>query len=398
MRVYRKKNDNARKTAASLAVFFSIVIIPAMPVLGQNLEFLDHDIPRIVERISGSVVTVESRLQASRAPLYPGTAQKLAEPVSAVVGSGLVIDSVGHILTVLSLVDGYDDFRIQYDSQNIPARLVGVDRGFHLAVLKIDEPVAAHLEPSAFPPFSGRLVLSFGRASGGTGYPSLGIIAGRQSDGSYLVSGSAVPGVMGGGVFDLAGRLAGIIIAGNIQTVGGGGGYRDGIFMIPVTTALSVADRIICCGDREAGYLGVTTTAIELVSGEKKVLGEAVVISDVEPNSPAALAGLKPGDIITRVSYREITSDRQLQRLVSSAGSDSTVVIDVMRGGRSFTLSIPLQPRSQVNRTVAYTPTQNEINTRLIADLQRRIDDMKVEMERLQRELNRLLGQSGSTR
>jgi len=168
--------------------------------------------------------------------------------------------------------------------------------------------------------------------------------------------------------------------------------------MIPTSTALSVADRIICCGDREAGYLGVTTTAIELVSGEKKVLGEAVVISDVEPNSPAAMAGLKPGDIITRVSFRKITSDRQLQKLVSSAGSDSTVVIDLLRGGRNITLNIPLKPRSQLTRTVAYTPTQNEINTRLIAELQRRINDMKGEMERLQRELNRLLDQSGSAR
>jgi S1-C subfamily serine protease len=396
MRVYRRNNDNARKTAASLAVFFSIVIIPIIPVHGQNLEFLDHEIPRIVERISGLVVTVESRLQASRAPLYPGTAQKLAEPVNAVVGSGLMIDSAGHILTVLSLVDGYDDFRIQYDNQNVPARLIGVDRGFHLAVLKIDGPVAAYLEPSPFPPFSGRLVLSYGRASGGTGYPSLGIIAGRQSDGSYLVSGSAVPGVMGGGVFDLAGRLAGIIAAGNIPS--DGAGYRDGIVMIPVGTALSVADRIICCGDREAGYLGVTTTAIELVSGGKKVLGEAVVISEVEPNSPAAVAGLRPGDIITRVSYREITSDRQLQRLISSAGSDSTIIVDVMRGGTNFTLNIGLKPLSQARRTVAYTPSQNEINARLIADLQRRIDEMRTEMERLQRELNRLLGQSGSAR
>ncbi len=398
MRVYRKKNDNARKTAASLAVFFSIVIIPALPVLAQNLEFLDHEIPRIVGQISGSVVTVESRLQASRAPLYPGTAQTLAEPVNAVVGSGLVIDSLGHILTVLSLVDGYDDFRIQREGRNIPARLVGVDRGFHLAVLKIDEPDTIHLEPSPFPPFSGRLVLSYGRASGGTGYPSLGIIAGRQSDGSYLVSGSAVPGVVGGGVFDLAGRLAGIITAGNIPAGGVGGGYRDGIFMLPVGTALGVADRIICCGDREAGYLGVTTTAIELVSGGKKVLGEAVVISDVEPNSPAELAGLKPGDIITRVSYREITNDRQLQRLVSSAGSDSTVVIEIMRRGRTLTLNIPLKPRSQMTRATAYTPTQNEINARLIAELQRRIDDMKSEMEQLQRELNRLTGQNGTTR
>lgn len=398
MRVYRRNNDNARKTAASLAVFFSIVIIPAVSAYSQNLEFLDHEIPRIVERISGLVVTVESRLQASRAPLYPGTAQKLAEPVTAVVGSGLLIDSVGHILTVMSLVDGYDDFRIHYDNQNMPAQLVGVDRGFHLAVLKIEEPIAAYLEPTPFPPFSGRLVLSYGRASGGTGYPSLGIIAGRQSDGSYLVSGAAVPGVMGGGVFDMAGRLAGIIIAGNIPADRPGGGYQDGIVMIPVGTALNVADRIICCGDRDAGYLGVATTAIELVSGGKKVLGEAVVISDVEANSPAAKAGLQPGDIITRVSYREITNDRQLQWLVSSAGSDSTLIIDVMRGRRTFTLSIPLQSRSQVRETVAYTPTQNEINSRLIADLQHRIDEMKTEMERLQRELNRLLGQSGSAR
>ena len=142
---------------------------------------------------------------------------------------------------------------------------------------------------------------------------------------------------------------------------------------------------MICCGSREAGYLGVRTTTIELVSAGENVLGEAVVVSEVERNSPADRAGIRPGDIITRLSFRDVVSDRQLQRLVSSAGSDSTVIIDLIRGGRNVSVRVPLEPYNPPSRSARrYVPSQDEINARLIVELQRRINIMKTEMERLQ--------------
>jgi S1-C subfamily serine protease/uncharacterized small protein (DUF1192 family) len=339
------------------------------------------------------VVTVEARLQESRGPVFPVPAHNIRDPVNATVGTGLIVDTVGHILTVVDLVDGRDDFRVHYDDRNIEARLIGVDRRHDLAVLKIDTPVDSRVEISPYPPFPGSLVLAYGRAVGGTGYPSLGIIAGRQSDGSFLVSGSAIPGTPGGGIFDLAGRLIGIIGPRKISVDDVRRGSWEGIVMIPTATAFDAADRIICCGSHAAGYLGVRTTAIELVSAGEEVLGEAVVVSDVEPNSPADRAGLRSGDIITRVSYQNVVNDRQLQRMVSGAGADSTITIDLIRAGQNLSMRIPLTAYdSRIKNVMPYTPTQDEINTRLVAELQQRINLMKMEMERLQRELNRLLG------
>jgi len=399
MRVYRKQTVNVQKTAALLAVFFSTLTLCAGPVFGQSLEFLDREISGVIDRVSEAVVTVEARLRESRGPVFRGPANTMRDPVNATVGTGLIVDSGGHILTVYGLVEGCDDFRVHYRDQNIKARLIGVDRGHNLAVLRIDETIDSHVELSPFPPFPGRLSLAYGRAAGGTGYPSLSIIAGRQSDGSFLVSGSAVPGTMGGGIFDLAGRLIGIIGSGTIPGNAARGGNRDGIVMIPAATAFEAADRIICCGSREAGYLGVRTTAIELVSAGEKVLGEAVVVSAVERNSPADRAGIRPGDIITRLSFRDVVSDRQLQRLVSSAGSDSTVIIDLIRGGRNVSVRVPLGLYDPPERnTGRYVPSQDEINARLIMELQRRINIMKTEMERLQRELDRLLSGSKISR
>lgn len=392
MRVYREKNVNAQKTAALLAVFFSMLTLCTGPTLAQSLEFLDREITGVVDHVSDAVVTVEARLQESRGPVFPGPTHTMRDPVNAMVGTGLIIDSAGHILTVFGLVEGCDEFRVHYRDRNLEARLVGVDRGYNLAVLKIDDPVAHYIELSPIPPFPGRLVLAFGRASGGTGYPSLSIIAGRQRDGSYLVSGSVVPGTLGGGIFDLSGRMIGIIGSGTIPVNDTRGDGWNGIVMLPAETALAAADRIICCGSREAGYLGIQTTAIELVSAAGKVLGEAVVVSEVSPNSPGDRAGLRPGDIITRLSYRDVVNDRQLQRLVSSAGADSTILIDLIRGGRNLSVRVQLGSYGGTpsdNR--GYMPSQDEINARLIGDLQRRINIMKTEMERLQRQLDQLL-------
>lgn len=385
-----------KKTAVVMAVFFSILAAGMSPAAAQGLASLDEAITRVIANASAAVVTVESRVQQTRAPLYAGQKAELGEPVTALVGSGLLIDSAGHVLTVLSLVEGYDSYRIEVDGHSVGAHLVGLDRSHGLAILKADSVFNVSLEASTIPPLPGRLALAFGRAVGSTGYPVLGIIAGRQSDGSYLIAGSVVPALAGGGVFDLSGRLLGIIVSGGV----GGPEPYGGMVMLPVSMVYAAADRIICCGDREAGYLGMHTIAIELVSSAGKVLGEAVAVSTVEPNSPAEAAGLHVGDVITRIGHRPVISDRDLQRLVSTAGPDSLVPIEFIRdhGNRTMTLKTTSYPRfaEAAVRTASAGPVGRD--QMIAADLQRRIDAMRAEMLALQKELDRLLTRIRSTR
>jgi len=399
MRVdYLKSIAKEIKTAALLAVFFSMTILTG--AVAQELQGLDREISRIVDQVSATVVTVEAHQRESKTPLYSGSARALDEPIYAVVGSGLLIDSIGHILTVLGAVDGYEDFRAEIDGRIVEADLVGMDRSHNVAVLKVPGVFPQWAEVSTIPPFSGRLALAYGRVIGRTGYPALGIIAGRQSDGTYLMSGSVLPGLLGGGVFDLSGKLLGLISSGSITATGPRDRYWGGIIILPVSTAIAAADRIICCGNREAGYLGIKTTDIELVMSDENVLHEAVVISDVEKRSPAAAAGLRVGDIITRVAFRMITNDRELQRLISSAGADSTIPIEFIRGQIRLNVNVPLaatpQRRNAVNGSAEATTGNRDYVTAM--ELRKRIDSLQVETSRLQRELDQLMDRLDSAR
>jgi S1-C subfamily serine protease len=392
-------NAKETKTAVSMAVFFSALFLIFNLAHAQGLKTLDQEITRIVDQISGSVVTVEARPQESHAPVFPGQRRSLSEPVKSQVGSGLLIDSVGHILTCLGLVDGCDDFRVEFGGRGFAARMIGVDRRHNLAVLRIDTVLQSYINVSSIPPMPGRLALAYGNAIGHTGYPALGIIAGRQNDGSYLVSGSVLPGLLGGGVFNLSGELIGVISSGSV-TVNDYRGTWGGIIMLPALTAYSSANRIICCGNRDAGYLGVKTTAIELVSPNKEILGEAVVVSDVVSGSPAALAGFRIGDIITRVGLRNVSSDPELQRMVNSAGADSTVRIEFIRGQRHLNMAVSLSSLSNQRDMAGYAGqvSQAHDQTLIAIELQKRIDLMRIEMQRLQKQLEKLLDRTGSAR
>ncbi len=382
-----------------MAVFFSTLTVTAVSLSAQGLELLDRDISRVVRRISDAVVTVEARQPENRAPVFPGARNTISQPVNAVVGTGMIIDTSGYILTSLGMVDGYDRFRIETEGRNLPAKLVGVDRMHKLAVLKVDTIFQNYISMSPFPPTTGRLVLAYGQAIGHIGYPALGIIAGRQSDGSYLVSGSVLPGLLGGGVFDLSGKLLGVISSGSV-TVNDYRGTWGGIIMLPAATSFAAADWIICCGNREAGYLGIRTAAIELVSPEKKILGEAVVVLEVDPGSPADKAGLLVGDIVTRFGGGKVTSDSELQRLVGSAGADSTINIGYMRGQQQMNIRIALTSPA-VGGSFVNSPglaAQPDRQTLIAIDIQKRIDLMHLEVQRLQKQLDRLLGRAGMSR
>jgi S1-C subfamily serine protease len=380
-----------------LAAFFSGVVLLAGFAEGQSLRALDQELSQVISILAPGVVTVEARPPETRIPRFPGQNLTSEQPVNAIVGSGLIIDSLGHILTTLSLVEGCDDFEVESGTKNYPARLVGVDHRHNLAVLKCDGVIRHHLTISPFPPLEGRLVLAYGKTIGKFGYPMLGIVAGRQNDGTFLMSGSLLPGLLGGGVFDLSGQLIGVIISGNVGPDDDGPGLPGGVVMVPSSIALSAADKIICCGNRPAGYLGIETSAIELVSAQGVVLREAVVVMHVDPDSPAAAAGLTVGDIVTRVNRQDITDDRDLQQMISTAGADSTVTIEYLHGRQNLAAAVALA--KQPGPSDPYPFTQTAFGQRSgDPHSDRRIDSIRAEITRLQKELEQMLRRLDATR
>lgn len=386
-----------RKAALSLAAFFSGVIILAGLAGGQSLHGLDQELSQMITILAPGVVTVEARPAETRIPRFPGQNLSAEQPVNAMVGSGLVIDSVGHILTTLSLVEGCDDFEIESNGKSFPARLIGVDHRHNLAVLKSDGIFRHYLKPSPIPPLEGRLALAYGKTVGRFGYPMLGIIAGRQNDGTFLMSGSLLPGLLGGGVFDLSGFLIGVIVSGDISSDDNGVGISGGVVLVPTAIAFSAADKIICCGNRPAGYLGIETSAIELVSARGNVVREAVVVTYVYPGSPAANVGFEVGDIITRLNRQDITDDRDFQKTISTAGADSTVAIEYLHGRQNKTIVISLG--RQPDASEPHLMTQAASGQRYAgSEMERRVDSVRMEILRLQKELDEMLHRIESTR
>lgn len=385
------------KAAVSLAAFFSGVVLWAAPACGQSLQALDQEMSKMVSVLASGVVTIEARPPESRIPRFPGQNLATEQPVNAIVGSGLIIDSVGHILTTLNLAEGCEEFEIDCDGKRFPARLVGVDHRHNLAVLKSEGSFRHYIKPSPIPPLEGRLVLAYGKTIGRFGYPMLGIIAGRQNDGTYLMSGTLLPGLLGGGVFDLSGFLLGVIIGGDIGPDDDGGRVPGGVVLAPTGMALSAADKIICCGNRPAGYLGLETSAIELVSAEGKVMREAVVVTYVDPASPAESAGFAVGDIITHLNRQDIIEDRDLQKTISTAGADSTVTIEVIHGRQTRTVAVTLGTQSGP-RDFPAGVAQMTGGGRRDSDMERRIDSVRTEILRLQKELDQMLHLIESTR
>ncbi len=379
-----------------MAAFFSISSSVAYSADTTVAVSLDAHLSRMLTVVAPAVVTVEARTPAQKMPVYPGNTIRTSPAINSSVGSGVVIDSLGHIITILDDIDEYESFRVHIADIPVSVTRVGSDRRYNLVVLRLPDSIQLpYIEPSIIPPPVGRMALAYGHAFGQDGYPTLGIVAGRRSDGMYLMSGSAVPGLLGGGVFDLSGRMIGLISSGSINTEQALGGYAGGILVLPAATVFAAANRVLTHGDFESGYLGVRTLAIELVSPEGQVSGEGVVVASVEANSPGARAGLQMGDIIVSIDGSGVTTDRQLQRRIARSGADSVVVLGCLRGVDRFSLPVRLGQlpdgyRLAGSREATATATSSGRRT---AELRRQIDHLRSEMARMQRQLERLLHQ-----
>ena len=144
-------------TASFMAVFFSTQPFWNPPAQSQTLHDLDRELTEIITLISPRVVVVEARSRIMPVLPIPLRNRDVHDTVRAIIGSGLVIDSAGHILTVLSHVRGYDDFRVEQGGRWYSASLVGVDNRLGIGLLKSDLIIALPLSVVREEPAAGRL-------------------------------------------------------------------------------------------------------------------------------------------------------------------------------------------------------------------------------------------------
>jgi serine protease Do len=348
----------------------------------------------LVERVAPAVVTVRSEkkvaAQAQNMPLdnemmrqffggqMPQTKQK--PQIERGLGSGVIVEANGTILTNNHVVDGASQVKVDLpDKRTFDAKVVGTDAASDLAVLKIDAKDLPTLPLGDSDKVRvGDVVLAIGNPLGLRQTVTSGIISakGRQtglSDGSFedfLQTDAPInQGNSGGALVNLNGELVGI----NSQILSPSGGSIGIGFAIPSNMAKSVTAQLIKDGKVHRGMLGIgiqdVTAALAENFGLKEIRG--VIVNSVTSNSPAEKAGLKQGDVITSLNGGAVKDGNELRNKIAQTAPGTEVSIGYLRGGggeQTAKLSLgEFQAKTDVsnNNPANVEPTQGKLGLSL---------------------------------
>ncbi|MEM9025466.1 MAG: Do family serine endopeptidase [Verrucomicrobiota bacterium] len=274
------------------------------------------------------------------------------------VGSGVVIDGTGLILTNhhVITVDGNRDadeilVRLK-DGREFEAEVIGKDRDTDVAVLKIEAEDLPSLSIASSDNLQvGDIVFAIGNPLGvgltvtqgivsATGRAELGIIGERSYENFIQTDASINPGNSGGALVDAKGRLVGI----NTAILSRSGGNIGIGFAIPSTLARNIALSLVNEGEIRRGFLGVSLEELtpDLAESFGAVTFKGALISAIQPESPADKAGLKRGDIVTKVNEAEIIGPDELRSRIASRLPGTEVDLSVVRDGKTVELGVTL--------------------------------------------------------
>jgi serine protease Do len=290
-----------------------------------------------------------------------------SEQIQKGMGSGFVVSSDGLILTNAHVVEGSDRVKVTLkDGKSYPGKVLGTDSLTDVAVIKIKAeslPQVTFADSDNLQP--GEWAIAIGNPLGLDNTVTTGIVSatGRSSAQvgvadkrvSFIQTDAAInPGNSGGPLLNDRGEVIGINTA-IIQNAQGLG------FAIPVNTASDIAEELIAKGKADHPFLGIQMAQItpelkqELKSQKNFAVGatEGILIVEVVPNSPAAHAGLKSGDVIQAIDDQKITTADQIQQALEKTDVGHKLNLGLIRNDRQLDLEVKVgllpQPQ-QVNR------------------------------------------------
>jgi len=278
---------------------------------------------------------------------FGGGPQQQGEAPVHGLGSGFIISPDGTILTNAHVVDGADEVTVKLtDKREFKAKVLGLDKASDVAVLKIDAKNLPVLKAGSTSNVRvGDWVLAIGSPFGFENSASAGIVSAKSRslpDGNYvpfLQTDVAVnPGNSGGPLFNMAGEVIGI----NSQIYSRSGGYQGLSFAIPIDVAMNVEQQIVSHGKVSRGRLGVSIQEINQSLAEsfglKKPAG--ALVSSVEKGSPAAKAGLEPGDVILGINGKEVVNSSELPAVVATIAPGDTASLQIWRKGATRQIDV----------------------------------------------------------
>ena len=360
-----------------MKVFLALCVVIAFPPSVRAadprdralVERMQQVFVEVAERLKPSVVNVSTtqKVQPSRREIEPFFRGPFREFFGEEfferfferrsLGSGVIVDAKGYILTNNHVVEQADEIQVTLvDERTFQAKVIGTDPKTDLAVIRIEgakDLKTATLGDSA-KIRTGDFVIAIGNPFGLSHTVTVGVISatGRAGMGitayeDFIQTDASInPGNSGGPLLNIDGQVIGI----NTAIVASGQGIG---FAIPITPAREIMEQLIKEGRITRGWLGVLIQPLtpELARQFGVKAGEGVVVGDVLEGGPAEKAGLTTGDVIQAVGGKPVTDVRGLQRLVAALRPGTQVAVKVNRKGKDVTL----------NATVGQMPTEEPV-------------------------------------
>ncbi len=274
------------------------------------------------------------------------------QPRQGGLGSGVIVNSNGYILTNHHVIDGADTVKVELKDRRVfDATIVGSDQPSDLAVLKIE---ATQLPVVRFGDSElvnvGDVVLALGNPMGVGQTVTMGIISakGRATglgDGSFedfLQTDAPInTGNSGGALVNTRGELVGI----NSQILSPSGGNIGIGFSIPVNMARAVMDALINDGEVRRGRLGVTVQPVtsDLAASLQLAKVGGALVNEVQTGSAADRAGIRPGDAIVAINGQDVADSNALRNRIAQLGPDASVDLTIVRNGETKMVKATLE-------------------------------------------------------
>jgi serine protease Do len=352
--------------AVMLMLFVAGFVARAQGSKAESLQQFDGSLEVLADRVSPSVVQilVAGFGAVEQSGEDSGANTGLVVGRQRAIGSGVIVDPEGYILTNYHVISGAQRIRIallppspglqvlhpseMHHTRILDATLVGGDRDMDLALLKVN---ATGLPALTFALYrnlrQGQMVFAFGSPEGLSNSMSFGVVSAvaRQPDPDsasvYIQTDAPInPGNSGGPLVDIDGNVVGI----NTFIVTSSGGNQGLGFAIPSSAARFAYDQLRKYGHVHRAVIGVNLQTITpiLAEGLKLPQDWGLVISDVLPDGPAAAAGAKINDIVVGVDGKEVGSLPVFERALQPHAGGEKVRLQVLRDGQKIELEVPV--------------------------------------------------------
>ncbi len=368
------------------------VIKSSQAQYASSLDFFQTEIPKLVNQIKHSIVTVSTKsthsyvIDKDEGVISWFWSNNVEEKKGAItiVGSGVIYNDEGYIITKSSNLANFEEIKVTLCNQKqYPATYIGTDEFTGLSLIKIeaDSLVPVHFGDSHQQPMYSPIII-LGNSLGIAPFASFGLINGVKEPDMFIVSGQINPGNNGAGVFNLNGELVGVISAQLTPTTGTAvnpspiSAYQSAGVALASNQVKRIIGDILKMQNEQKGWLGIDIELDSLARGK-------IIVRRVVPNSPAERSGLKKGDWLLKYNDSFCTSLEQFASLIENTRPGTTVSIDFIRNNRH----LKVFPQIAVRRPVNFNPNKPALKNVLPGNfrVERSIEAMTISREYFER-------------